>query len=1409
MNIILFCQYYRTRDPKRQEEIDACLRGNLNHSEIDRAVIFVEPGAPALPPSRAKVDVIPQSQRLTYADWLRLMRKEQDSIGILVNADIELGESLANLMETMNSQDTFMALSRYNINTDSTRPSLNDYPQWTQDTWGVRSDAPITENLLHLSNFPLGYPGCDNRVAYVMWSHGFKIKNPCYHLRSLHRHQETTRTYHKEYDRLFGGATYVHPSLSPEEESELEHTIWTRSTEKLSGLLINQQCVNAGTHKLLPVSENDAAPFQLAQTFIGLSWSHHCLGSVHAKTITPNPDSSSPDSEDAFFLPLVDLLFHGISLELHQPCQLVGGCLRLPRRSSKLYHLLLQCNSTPSPESAGRDQTPIEIYGGGQRNFLSATAFAAEPLQTLHLKLVATTEQPEWEPQDGCELVLFTHKQEETALKSLELIAEQEANQPDTTPALPAQGPIYTWILRSQLSLDLNTLDCVASFGHRFRILDNQEFLYFEDRYWPSIGCTPAENISYKTMSPQELFLWGFCQPTLSLRQDRNTRGPRFAGDCEYWDQDDRTEEDAFNIHQLLPGPQCHGSTVHLYLSSPWCTYINLQRNPEVASQAIHSRIKDLRDQLAIHGLSLQTHTVCQHTDWQQHGHLFKESGIDTLWLVHKMKAQNEYDSIQLRAWYCYPTHAREAGKMDGLVIRDPGDKPFLATFQSAATSQASGNEANNLVGLKNRHRFHIAFADKSSIKTDDSSVRKLSCIDANSTNPSELDFYQRYNRLLSDSIFSLCPAGRGSNPARFWEAMAVGSIPILLNDSLELPELASLSQGRFKEWQELILIHPEADLESLPERLQKIPQTEIESRSQYCRDVMVLLQDKCCFGGPIERNLPGLQTAKEPEINQPLITIPQYGPEDRHYWRSQKCAFYDVVLEWYMRGHTRITFSDNGYFWWGDPGDILLFERDLIINLEDGKKDPPRWPGYVEYKHAFFANQYHLVNSRNHKLTYWGYAPVKLEQARQQLGRHHFSERTIGSFFAGSIENETQEHFRQKFTGWENYIDVYACADKINLKQSNRYSQEEYLTLISQSKFGVCFHGNAPKCYREIEYLALGTPLIITDGVEINYPEPLIEGLHYLRAHRKEEIPQIIKATNPEQWEKMSQACWEWFDRNASIDSIFKYLKHSIGEFEPECQRHRTVYILTDPDSTAASLAARSLQIVDPGARVEACEVAPPGALVLNPNDLVINELPRVGHEHNDKWQCESSQIESFLPTILHSAHPQHQKLCTLLGLRLRNFKIEINGPDGPINPFSRLEDGKLRLKNQAELAKLRIDFDWTRRCEMKYPHITHTIAGPASIEQANILAIMEYRRKDNILKADFSDHFNDYYAIHSKLIPANELARVCKLWMYTNCEIVSITGLLCDREYFAHFHYQATKPLQFHLSQSQEPSK
>ncbi|MEI6029533.1 MAG: exostosin family protein [Synechococcaceae cyanobacterium ELA739] len=1409
MNIILYCQYYRTRDPKRQEEIDACLRGNLNHASIDRAVIFVEPGAPELPPSLATIEVIQQSQRLTYADWLRLIRKEKDSIGLLVNADIELAEGLENLEEAMNTCDTFLALSRYNIKQKSGQSALNDYPQWTQDTWGVRGDAPITDNLLLISNFPLGYPGCDNRIADVMWSHGFTIKNPCYHIRSLHRHQETTRTYNKNHDRLFGGATYVHPNLSPEEGSELEHTIWTRSKEKLAGLLINQQCVDAGTHKLLPTSDNDATQFINAQTFIGLSWSHHCLGSVHAKTLTDNIDSVSPESEDSFFLPMADLLQRGVSLHLHQPYQVAGACLRLPQKSNGDYQLLLRCNFEDFSESAESNPLNVDIHSSGRRNFLSDTMFTTEPLQTLHLKLVSANSQPEWGPRDGCELVLFAHQKDQTTIKSLEVIAEKEAIQmiqADNEIVIEEESVSYAWILRSELSHDLDSMECLASFGRRFRILRTDEGLYFDDRYWPTIGHTKSKHIPWENMSSKELFLWGFCQPILSIRQHRSSRGPRYASEWDYWDEDDSTEEDAFNVHQRLAGPQSLDSTIQIYIGAPWSTYIHLQHNPTLASQAINSRIKSLRDQLANDGLFLHTHTVCQHENWQSHIDLFEQFDIQTLWLPHKIKTQDEYKSIHLKAWHRYPTNARKIERMDGLVIRDPADKPFLASFQSNVTLQDSGSQVNNLYGLKNRHRFHIVFADECDTKITEYSDKPIIDDEAKNSDPGHLNHCQRYNKLLSDSIFSLCPGGAGSNPARFWESMAVGSIPVLLDDKLELPELAEISQGRFQEWHELILIHPGSELESLPERLETISPTEIGTRSQQCREVMALLQGKCCFAGPVERNLPRLQVVNLTEPTAPLITIPQYGPHDRYFWRSQKCAFYDIVIEWYLRGLVCIRFDDNGYFWWGEPGDILLFERDLIINLEDGKKDPPRWPGYVQYNHAFFANQYHLVNDRNHKLTYWGYAPVKLEKTREQIGRRDYSKRSFGSFYAGSIENETQEYFRSKFIGWEDFIDIYACADKLNHRQTNHYTQEEYLDLISRSKYGVCFHGNGPKCYREIEYLALGTPLIITEGIETDYPEPLIEGLHYLRANYKEDIPRIINSTDPKEWQIMSTACWEWFDRNASVDALFKYLINHISKLDAVCHKHKTAYVLTNPDSLAASLAAKSLQIMDPGVKIEACETAPPGALVLNTNDLVGNELPSVGHEHTYKWRYDSNQIASYLSTIINSAHPQHKKLCTLLGVRLRNFKVEINGPNGPIDPYSRLEDGTLRLVSPNESAKLKIDFDWTRRCSIKYPQITHTVWGPASLEQHEIQAIMEYKRQGKTHHANLSDHFNDYYAIHSKLIPANILAHACKLWMYTNCEVTSITGCYTDQNHEHKFNYKATKPMHFSLNQTVE---
>ena len=233
MDLVVYSQYYRTRTPDRQLEIDECLRRNLNHPGISRMVLFCESDAPPVPEGTVPVEVVTSDERITYAEWFRWVKRQGSGIGLLLNADIYLDEGLEQLGRTFDRPDVFLALTRYNPGKAGFH--LNDYPHWTQDVWGVRADAELPESLMYASSFPLGFPGCDNRIAYVLWSHGFHVRNPCYHVRSVHLQASTARGYDKTSDRLYGGVSYVHPSLAPNGEAELEFTLWTRSLQLTGG----------------------------------------------------------------------------------------------------------------------------------------------------------------------------------------------------------------------------------------------------------------------------------------------------------------------------------------------------------------------------------------------------------------------------------------------------------------------------------------------------------------------------------------------------------------------------------------------------------------------------------------------------------------------------------------------------------------------------------------------------------------------------------------------------------------------------------------------------------------------------------------------------------------------------------------------------------------------------------------------------------------------------------------------------------------------------------------------------------------------------------------------------------------------------------------------------------------------
>ena len=104
--------------------------------------------------------------------------------------------------------------------------------------------------------------------------------------------------------------------------------------------------------------------------------------------------------------------------------------------------------------------------------------------------------------------------------------------------------------------------------------------------------------------------------------------------------------------------------------------------------------------------------------------------------------------------------------------------------------------------------------------------------------------------------------------------------------------------------------------------------------------------------------------------------------------------------------------------------------------------------------------------------------------------------------------------------------------------KEPYALKPREYLEALQNAKYGLCIRGYGPKCNREIELLSLGTVPVITNGVEISdYAEPLIDGTHVICVSDHEDAIQKICKISEEKWVEMSEAGFQWWKRNCSVE--------------------------------------------------------------------------------------------------------------------------------------------------------------------------------------------------------------------------------------------------------------------------------
>ena len=159
----------------------------------------------------------------------------------------------------------------------------------------------------------------------------------------------------------------------------------------------------------------------------------------------------------------------------------------------------------------------------------------------------------------------------------------------------------------------------------------------------------------------------------------------------------------------------------------------------------------------------------------------------------------------------------------------------------------------------------------------------------------------------------------------------------------------------------------------------------------------------------------------------------------------------------------------------------------------------------------------------------FWPRRPSILEKIIDEKGILNYKERSIESIFIGNFENAVQEKHRNN-NKWDTVLDEYHSTKG----GKHKFTNEEYLMKLRNSKFGLCLRGYGSKCHREVELMGFGTVPIVTPGVSIDsYMDPLIENKHYISVKDVDDFKEKLSKINENKWNQMSKECYEWYQKN------------------------------------------------------------------------------------------------------------------------------------------------------------------------------------------------------------------------------------------------------------------------------------
>lgn len=232
-----------------------------------------------------------------------------------------------------------------------------------------------------------------------------------------------------------------------------------------------------------------------------------------------------------------------------------------------------------------------------------------------------------------------------------------------------------------------------------------------------------------------------------------------------------------------------------------------------------------------------------------------------------------------------------------------------------------------------------------------------------------------------------------------------------------------------------------------------------------------------------------------------------------------------ELISMWEESGYCEVIKNkvNDVFLWVNEPNDVLLYEYD---RFDVYPWLPEKWNiGLFGGMQCYSKNAFPWI--------YWARRPRMLEKQIEK-GIKTYGQRTIKSVFLGKIENSVQ-NFNRTRQNWSKVVEKFSMPKQLGDSFNWPYSQEEYLNIVSDSKFGLCLAGYGPKCNREIEYLGLGVVPIVTPEVDMTYYNALEENHHFLKIEDVSDFENAIDSITEKKWQEMSKNGRQWYEENCS----------------------------------------------------------------------------------------------------------------------------------------------------------------------------------------------------------------------------------------------------------------------------------